>query len=287
MKHNKNNQPTAIVLASQVLESNLRTVFGRQETASLMIAGATVIEHILLELQDLSFSQCIVLAGDNANDIYRLATGSQHWGMNIEVMSSALDKDQILREFKSMSEPNGLLLIEADKLRSHSVKQFLEICDSTDYLLYEGVNRSEKLGLSYLKPSSASFIINAKSIQMNQIKVSSLRSIRDFHQANLDLIKGCYTGLESSVSSHAIGNQLQHWSANVHKRAQVNHKGVMIDKRCRVGRHVNLNSVVLNRDVYVDRNTQLNNAIVMPHTVIPANHNISNAIIRGENVYQL
>jgi len=207
--------------------------------------------------------------------------------MNIEVMSSPLRKEEILREYKSMSEPNGLLLIEANKLRSHSVKQFLEVCNNTDYLLYDAVNSNDKLGLTYLKPSSASFIINPKLVELNQVKLSPLRNIQDFHQANIELIKGKYTGLDSSVSYQSIGNRLQHWSAKVHKRTRVEKLSVMIDRRCRVERHVNLNSVVLNRDVYVDRNTTLDNTIVMPDTIIPANHSISNAIIHGENVYRL
>ena len=280
-------QPTAIILASQALESGLKTIFGNRETASLMIAGSTLIEHILKELQDLNFSQCIVLAGDNARDIYDLSMTSNHWGMNIEVMSSPLRKEEILREYKSMSEPNGLLLIEANKLRSHSVKQFLEVCNNTDYLLYDAVNSNDKLGLTYLKPSSANFIINPKLVELNQVKLSPLRNIQDFHQANIELIKGQFTGLDSSVSYQSIGNRLQHWSAKVHKRTRVEKLSVMIDRRCRVERHVNLNSVVLNRDVYVDRNTTLDNTIVMPDTIIPANHSISNAIIHGENVYRL
>jgi len=287
MKYNKNNQPTAIIIASQAIDNGLKTIFGKHEIASLMIAGSTLIEHILSELRDLNFSQCIVLAGDNARDIYSIASVSPHWGMDIEVMSSALSKDEILREFKSMSEPNGLLLIEANRLKSHSIKQFLETCNSSDYLLYEGVSDSEKLGLTYLKTSTASFIINAKAVELNQIKVNSLQSVKDFHRANFDLIKGFYQGLESSVSSHAMGRKLQHWSAKVHKRARVDQRGVMIDRHCKVGRHVHLNSVVLNHGVYVDRNTMLDNTIVMPDTLIPANQSICNAVVQGENVYQL
>ena len=282
-----NNRPTAIILASQSLETDLKTIFGKRETASLMIAGCTLIEHILRELQDLNFSQCIVLAGDNAQDIYSLATTSKHWGMNIEVMSSSLSKDEILREYKAMSEPNGLLLIEANRLRSHSVKRFLEICDGTDYLLYDAASSNEKLGITYLKPCTASFIINAKQIEMKHIKVCQLKSPKDFHRTNLDLIKGHYKGLESSVSSHALGNRLHHWSAKLHKQAYIGKQGVMIDRRCRVERQVNLNSVVLNHDVYVDRNTLLDNTIVMPDTLVPANQNISNAIIHREHVYHV
>lgn len=281
------NQPTAIIIAGQALENDLSKIFGKHETASLMIAGSTVIEHVLHELQDLKFSQCFVLARDNAQEIQTLVNGSQHWGMNIEVLNYPLSKDDVLREFKSMSQPNGLLVIEANQLRSHSIKQFLAACNETDYLLYDAMNSSATLGLSYLKPSNSDFIINAKRIEMLGVMTNPLQTTRDFHQANLDLIQGNYTGLESSVSCHVHGPQLRHWSAQVDKRNRIDKLGVMIDRQCRVERNVSLRSVVLNHDVYVERNTVLENTIVMPEAIIPANQNIRNSIIQGQTVYQV
>jgi len=281
------DRPTAIILAGQPLENDLSQIFGTRETASLMIAGSTLIEHVLHELQDLNFSQCIVLARDNARAIYTMVAGLQHWGMNIEVMNFDLGKEEVLREFKSMSEPNGLLLIEANQLRSRSIEAFMDDCSKSDYLLYEAVGVNGSLGLSYLKPSKADFIINAKLIEMHHVTANSLQTTRDFHSANLDLIKGKYAGLESSVSCHALGSQLQHWSARVHNRSRVDHRGVMIDRQCRVERNVRLSSVVLNHDVYVERNTVLENTVVMPDAVIPANQSIRDAIVQGQMVYQV
>jgi len=280
-------RPTAIILAGQALENDLSTIFGMRETASLVIAGSMLIEHVLRELQDLNFSQCIVLANDNANNIQRLVNRSKHWKMSVEVMNYTLGKDQLLRDFKSISDPNGLLLIEANKLRSQSVAQFLDQCHQTDYLLYEAVHANEELGLTYLKPSKYDLIINARQIDMPEVIVNPLQNTRDFHRANMDLILGKYIGLESSVSSQLTGTRLQHWSARIDKRSNINKAGVMIDRKCRVERNVNMKSVVLNHNVYVEKNTTLENTIVMPNAVIPANQNICNAIVQGEKIYRI
>lgn len=285
MRISANDRPTVIILASQPLENGLSEIFGKRETASLMIGGSPLIEHVLNELHDLNFTQCIVLARSNARDIYKMVAGFQHWAMNIEVMSYALSKDEVLREFKSMSEPSGLLLIDANQLRSKSIKEFLDNCNKSDYLLYDAEKENNQLGLTYLKPSKADFIINAKPISMPEVMVNRLTSTRDFQKANLDLIMGRYDGLEASVSCHAIGPRLEHWSAKVHRRNNIDSASVMIDRQCCIERNVSLSSVVLNRDVYIEHNTILENTIVMPDAVIPANQYIRNAIIQGNTIY--
>lgn len=281
------NQPVAIILAGQPLENDLREIFGKRETASLMIAGTLLIEHVLRELQDLNFSQCIILARENAHEIYTLVSASKHLAMKVEVMNYALSKDELLREFKPLSQPNGLLLVEANKLRSQSVEQFLDKCKHTNYLLYDATFKGQELGLTYLKPSNADFIINAKHIELTRVTVNSLQGTRDFHKANMDLVLGKYAGLESGVSCHLVGTQLRHWSAEVDPRSNIADVGVMIDRKCRIERNVRLNSVVLNRGVYVEQNTRLQNTIVMPNAVIPANQTICNAIVQGEVIYRL
>lgn len=280
-------QPNAIILAGEPLENDLSTIFGKRETASLMIGGTMLIEHTLRELQDLNFSQCIVLAKDNASEIHALVNGSKHWGMNIEVMNYTPSKTELLREFKSMSQPNGLLLIEANKLRSRSVAQFLKQCNQTDYPLHEATSSNSELGLTYLKPSNADLIITARPIKMPDVNVNSFLTTYDFHRANMDLITGKYAGLESSVSSHLIGPRLQHWSAKVDKRSNINQASVMIDRKCRIERNVSMDAVVLNHGVYVEKNVTLQNTIVMPNAVIPANQDIRNSIVDGDRIYSV
>ena len=281
------NNPTAIILAEQQLESELSSIFGSREMASLIIAGTTLIEHVLSELRDLKFSQCIVLASKNAYEIYEIVNRSKHWGMKVEVMNYSLSKEEVLREFKSLSAPNGLLVIEADRLRSHCVTQFLDKCNQSDYLLYEAMSSSESLGLTYLKPSNADFIINAKGIEMPGVMMNFLKSSRAFHRANMSVMKREFTGLESSVLSHRVGAQLRHWSSEVDNRCNIDELDVMIDQKCRIERNVLMKAVVLNRNVYVERNASLKNTIVMPDAVVPANQIIRNAIVQDETVYQV
>lgn len=181
MKSQATKQPTAIILADQLLDDGLKTAFGKHEKALLAVSGSTVIEYILLELQYLNFSQCFVLAGKNADEINVIAMGLQHLKINIEVMNYAPSKDEVLRDFNSMSQPNGLLLIEANQLRSQSIQQFLDLSNRTDYLLYSAIGSKKPLGLTYLKPSNADFIINAKPIEMNDVVADSRLTTKVFY----------------------------------------------------------------------------------------------------------
>jgi len=282
-----NIQSTAIVLAGHLVNGTLRDVFGKRETASLMIAGCSIIEHILRELDESGFTQCIVLAGNNATEIHSLVNKCRHWRMSTEVVNYLLNTDEVLLEFKSLSQPNGLLVIEANRLRSQSILSFIDECDKTDYVLYKAMGVDGDLGLSYLKPSSSDFIINPKHILMDEVVCNPLENASDFYCANLDLIQGKFTGLHSSVASHSNGSTFQHWSAKVNKRCQLENTSVMIDQKCRVERNVKLNSVILNKKVYVEKNSILENTIVMPNVVIPANQVIRNAIVSDQKVYEL
>ncbi len=283
--HNKNNQPVAIILADKPLSSDLNTIFGQQDLSSLMIAGNTVIEHLLMELQDLKIQECIVLARHNASQIQTLIGDTRRWGINITVMNYTLSKEQVLREYKSLSAPNGLLIIEVDRLRSRCLANFLDQAERSDYSLLEAKSAGQTLGVTLLKDNDADFIINAMPIELDDIVVNGLSTVSDFHRANFDVVVSLFPGLEPSVQMNSTSGQRQHWASQVHTPAVPYKSDVMIDRHCRVGKDVSLQSVILNHDVYVEKNAHLENSIVMPNAIISANHPIKNAIIEGDTLY--
>lgn len=280
--------PTAIILADQPLHNELETIFGAQQTASLMIAGYPVIEHILMELQDLQFKHCFVLAHGNAHAIQASIGNTDRWGMDmrIEVMNYPMGKEQVLRQFKELAAPHGLLVIEADRLRTHAVANFLQAAAHSELNLLQAVADNTPLGITLLKPCDADFIINPAPIPLSGIVSNPLQGTRDFFQANFDVLAGKFAGLGPSVSMNLGLNRLQHWTSNVHRRSCI-HDNVMIDKGCRVSSNASLRSVILNRDVFLEKNTVLNNTIVMPNSVISDKTPINNAIVHQNNVYQL
>ena len=280
-------RPIAIVLADRVVDEQLKQIFGNTEVASLTVAGRTVIEHILIELQDLNFDQCIVLAGNNAQSIQDMVGDDGRWGMTLTVMNYACSAEQILREFKSLSEESGLIVIEANKLRGRCIGEFLEQASQSEYSLLEATSNQGPVGVSLLKPTKANFIINAMPILIESMRINPLSSADDFHRANFDLVSGRFKGLEPSVSVNNQFGRRQHWSSHVSKDVSGNWADVMIEERCKVGQRALLNSVILHKDVYIEERAQLDNTVVMPNSLITAASPISNSIIHNDTVFQL
>ncbi len=279
--------PTAIVLADQLVSGELHEIFGGIESASLVLAGKTLIEHILLELQELNFDQCIVLAGENAGSVQTLVGSDGRWGMTVTVMNYSRTVEQVLREFKSLSDENGLLVLEANLLRSTCVNEFLSRAFDSEYTLLEAQDAKGLAGITLLKPTKADFVTNAMPISIDSMRVNSLSSAKDFHQANFDIIAGVYQGLEPAVVINTQVGRRQHWTSHVSKGVRCDWQNVMIDKHCQVGKRASLQSVILNHDVYVEDKAQIQKTIVMPNSIISAKYPIVNAIIHRDAVFQL
>jgi len=285
--HLEKNKPVAIILADKPLSSNLETIFGKQDMSSLMIAGNTIIEHVLMELQDLKIQECIVLARQNADQVQTLIGDTRRWGINITVMNYSLTKDQVLREYKSLSSPNGLLIVEVDRLRSRCIERFLSQSEVSDYSLLEARTAEQRLGITLLKANDSDFIINAMPIELNDVTINFLHTTKDFHQANFDIVVNNFPGLEPSVQINSTIGQRQHWASHVRSQPKHYNGDIMIDRHCMVGKGVSLKSVILNHDVYVEKHARLENTVVMPNAIISAQLPIKNAIINEDMVYSI
>lgn len=281
------NLPIAVILADHELQGDLTKVFGEKETSSLMIAGFTVLDHLLMELRDLGFEQCIILAKQSAKNLQARFGRSQRWGMTITVMDFVLSKDQVLREYKSLSEPNGLLVFEMDKLRSHCVNSFLEKAIESEYSLLEGIVGDQRVGMTLLKNTKADFIINIKQLELEGATMSRIVNCQDFHRANFDIMAGVYQGLEPSVQHNSQSGLRQHWASHVHKKSNILTKDNMIERRCQVGSRASLDSVILNHDVYIESQAQLSNSVVMPNSIISNQMPINDAIVNQGRVFQI
>lgn len=287
MKNQTTTRPTAIILADNPLSDDLKSIFERKEKSTLMIAGHTLIEHVLMELQDLNFEQCIILSKGDAAEVQKLVGDSKRWGMSINVMDYSLSLGHILREYKSLSESSGLLVLEADRLRSHCVEGFLAAANTSNYNLIEGTYQQQRVGITLLKHTNSDLIINAMPIEIKALTTNTLCTTRDFHRANFDVMADRFTGLVPSVRHNSTLGTRQHWASKVHKRSNVDSSNVMIDRHCRVGRGVRLSSVILNHNVYVESNMCLENSIVMPNSIVDGHHSVKNAIISEDRVFSI
>lgn len=279
--------PTAVVLASSTINGELLEIFGVQESSSLVLAGRTIIEHVLLELHEFGFEQCIILAGRNAESVQALVENNGSWEMTVNVMNYSCSKEQVLNEFKSLSDPSGMLIVETDKLRGHCVKAFLNEANHSEYSLLEAVCAQGKAGLTLLKPTQSDFIVNAMPLYIDGLRLNFLRSARDFHRGNLELVSGGFSGLKPSVALNKKHNRRQHWASNVSSKEDIDWSQVMIEQHCQVGRRVKLDSVVINHDVYIDDKSEIRSAVLMPNQMISSKQLLNDVIVNEGVIYQL
>jgi hypothetical protein len=286
---NDSNQllPTAIVLADKLVYGELSEIFGKIESSSLIIAGRTVVDHTLLELQALGFEQCIVLAGNNSEEIQTSVNNDNYQGMSVNVMNYACTTEQVLREFKTISDPCGMLVIESDKIREHCISTFLTQVEASEYSLLEAKGSFGSLGLTMLKKTTSDFIINPLPVILHGIRVNHLQTASDFHVANFEVVAGGFSGLEPSVAISAHLGRRLHWDSSFLSASEIDWREVMIERHCRVGNSVSLDSVILNNDVYVENHASIKNTIVMPHSIVSARRPLNNSIVNEGVVYQL
>lgn len=279
--------PVAIVLADQRLKEGLLDVFGDTETASLSVAGHTVVEHLLMELQEIGVKDCIVLASGNAASIYKSVNAVSKWGMSIEVYDFSITPEQALNEFKSLSEDSGLLVISADRLRGRCVEQFIEKSNACEYTLHEAFTNGQRLNMFYQKPSTSKIAMSPKPLLIDNIRVNNLCGTKAFHLANFEVLSGKYDGLNCAVKTKVPSDGFYHWSSSVDRGVNIINSQVMVGERCRVEKGVSLDNVVINNDVFVDRDIQLQNAVIMSDTIVSGRHNIRNALVVGDTVFQV
>lgn len=288
--------PTAVVLADRLVGGELKDIFGDLEVASLVIAGKTVIEHTLLELQELRVKQCTIFAGKNASRIQKLLEKESLWGMSVTVLNSSRSVDQVLSEFNDFDSNGGVLIIEADRLRSSCLKSLLRQTSGSEHLVF-GVNGAgNRLGITLKK--SALLDVSMKPVAISQILVNRLETAKDFQRANFDVVSGDYEGLEPGVMFNTQLGRRQHWTSHLSTSTIAaslglapNNKAywsnVMIDRHCKVGDAVKMESVILNHGVYVESGSNLEHTIVMPNSVVSSARALSDCIVHHDAIFDL
>jgi len=288
MTQSKNNAaPIAIILTDhQTHDSFVENSY--QRTAHCPVAGKTILEHILFELMAIKVTQTFIITHDDANKIHSMAQHGARWGMhmNTEVMQYNISKQEIIDTFISLSEPSGLLIIEANCLRSACMNNFIQQANSNDANFLEAVTENgSPIGLTYLKHKTANTETPWLMPISKEISVNHLLNAQQVIDANIGAIKGEFNGIQPAANT-IQENQFQHYNAFVHKSCELE-EAVMVGSHCHVGKNSALKNTVLNDHVYIEPGAQIDNSVIMPHTFIAKDAIIKNAIVNKRTIYQM
>lgn len=277
------NPPVVIIMAGNRHAALLPIKSGIAD-CELPVAGRCLLEYCLMELMALGIKQSFIIANENAVNIQSLVGGGERWGMNIEVMQYRTSESEILKNFASLSEPDGLLVVDANKLRGYCMHEFISRArKSKSYLLRARVKR-QGLGLTYLKGAGKKKSDKILQLGNAVIAINHMQTLQDYHRANLDVIKGCYAGLVPNAKEGEF--IFKHHHTFVHKQTKVMND-VMVGEHCHVSKGAFLSDVVLNGDVYIDSQSRLHNSVVLPKTYIGKKLQIKNAIVCPDKIIQI
>ncbi|MFT5137942.1 MAG: GTP:adenosylcobinamide-phosphate guanylyltransferase, partial [Arenicella sp.] len=186
------NAPTAIILDD--FESNLPAAeLGK---LSWLISGKPLVNHILEELAQIGVHTCFILTKQNAKQLSYSILNVFRWHnrMQIETLDYDLNKEAVLQNFGALANPNGLIIVEGNKIRGPLIQQFLDAAHNIEADCVEAQSNNQYLGLTLLNPNASTTPTPAK-VELETAIYQPLQTCADFSTANFTLLKGGFLGL--------------------------------------------------------------------------------------------
>ena len=179
--------PIVVLLADEIVSDDLKAVYGHMCKASLEIEGKSLLDRSLEELHDLGIEQCIILAGTNAYELSDELDRALYPKMNITIFHYKRALSQVLREFKNLSEPSGMLVLSVSYLLNQHIGVFLSSAEQSEYTLLQAVCEEGNCGLTLLKPTDAEYVQNAMPITIDEFIISKLDTLAELNEVNFNL----------------------------------------------------------------------------------------------------
>jgi bifunctional N-acetylglucosamine-1-phosphate-uridyltransferase/glucosamine-1-phosphate-acetyltransferase GlmU-like protein len=280
------NGPTAIILDD--FESDLPATELRElGKLGWLFGGKPLVNHILEELAQIGVQTCFILTKQNAKQLSDSIMNVFRWDnrMQIEILDYDLNKEAVLQNFGALANPNGMLIVEGNKIRGRLIQQFLDAAQNIEADCIEAQSNNQSLGLTVLNPN-ASTIPTLGKVELENAIYQPLQTCSDFSTANFTLLKGGFPGLYPRLAPIAGLPLWQHNRATLHRNTEFE-KDLFIERGGHVDRSCHLNQVLINRDAYISRGVELENVVLMPNAFVSPKKTISNAIVSGEQKIKL
>jgi len=288
----------AIVFADR-LGQELTPLTEKTSVALLPIVSKPILEHTIesLVMSDIRDITLVVSAYADAIE-ENLGTGNR-WGAKFTyILSQGEENPSDIIQRLDMPTEETWLALRGDVLRSPVISQFLEQAQTLpgDYVLGLMIAQCASLCLcrSGCHPSVLAELRwtgeTQPSRQDNQIILeandSCLESLQSYHQANLDVMAGRFSGLIIPGKQTALG-------LTTGPRSQISPKSLkqgfaFVGATCRIHPEAELlNDVVINNNVIIDRGATVQSSVILPNTYIGELVEVKNAIVWGNDLIRV
>ncbi len=272
------------ILFADRLGTELQPLTQKTCVALLPIAAKPLIEYTLDCLLTTNIQQVIIVISAHADLVEHCLGNGERWGMQFDYVLSRGQEEPmtVLTRLGDTLTDSEYLLIRGDLLRSFQLPEFLAQASLQPSSVIATINGNHA-GVCLLHRqtfstlhSPLSTIEEGLSTLAMKGNISFLDSLRNYHQANLDVAAERYANL-------VVPGQVYHDNLRVGRRSKVREGNMgLVGAYCQVHPQAFLlDKVVLCNEVVVDHHAILQNTVVLPNSYIGPGIELRNAIVWG------
>lgn len=288
----------AVVLADR-LGTELLPLTDRGCVALLPVVGRPVIEYTLDALAGIGIQEVSVIVPVDAGPFQQALGQGERWGLRLGFIESAGEAppDEVI-DPQSLRLGTPFLVLRGDMLRGVWLAGFLEQAGRRREATLHALTPAGHAGVCLCRRSVQGLVAldwelsqaysgeYADAVQVGEVPLSRLESLRAYHKANLDVAAGRYPGLAVPGQSRALGLT---GGAGSRIPPQILRQGIAwVGADCRIDARAELHQeVVIHDRVVVERYASLQQCVVLPDTYIGELVEIQNAIVRGNDLIRV
>lgn len=255
---------------------------GELPVAQLPVLDKTIAEyHLELVCNQLKPSRITLVAGHYLNTLKTLLGNGCRWGVELDYTS-----------FLTADQPLPALVLPCDRLSGIDAAEFVSKVAETPEL--SAVGWAEGIPAIYWIAQrhdwreliSGTELAIERSLPLAGAKSCPIESMRDFYQANLDLVRGLLPRL--NISAYRADEQLLLASRAEVGASVVRQGKVYVGANSRIGKQAQLfGDCVIQQQVLVDDHAVLENSVIMPHSYVGSWVAVKNALVSGSYLWRM
>ncbi len=289
----------AIIIVAEEGQT-LNPFTSRTSPALLPVVGKALLVHTIERLADAGVTSMIIATSRRADLITQALGDGTAWGVSINTMTWGNPKlsDELS---PTRPSPGARLIVRGDTLWSMPLDEFQAFSQSGQKGVVRACIGGRYAGVALYPAEHPIRIVEETALLGTPLgrcsdpqtyfesapgNVNFIRTLADYHQANIDAAAGCFPGLiipALEVQSSVYAGRGSRWS-----NASIEGRNVFIGAYCQVDRSARIAAdVVLSDNIIIDRHVNLTRTVVLPDTYIGEWLDASDCLVWGDQVVEV
>jgi len=258
--------------------------------AMLAVAGRKVIEYSLEDIAASGLKEALVVSA-HTKQIEKFAADGSRWGLKLSYLLSRGEQspEEVLAR-TNFEYP--VLIVRGDVVRGPIISSFLEAASRKDFASVSATRNGRDIGLCLVRQNRVhggswpAAQLRFETVEIADAVYYALRSLGDFHAANMAVAKGRVSGLAlpgRTIGPGLIAARLSRVDGN-----SVASGSLFVGRGARVAPGVRTSgTVVVGEQALVDRGVLMEDTVVLPESYVGKNLELKQAIIAGKHLIRV